>query len=216
VIRFTIGGRTIALDAPSDPSLVEEPLGLPGEHRLPFWARIWPGGIALAAYILEEEVRWKGLRVVELGCGLGAAGIAAALAGAQVTMTDESPHALRRAAAGAKASGVTVETAPYVWGLPWTAARADAVVAAEVIYDRTQVAPFAAALGAVLTDEGLAALADVRRVDRSFTEETLAAAGFAMELVASQPYSVDPADGQDARQVDLFTVWRRASRPRTP
>src|SRR3954462_9377898 len=59
---------------------------------VPYWARPWTSGLALAA---APPARG---RVLELGCGLGAPGIAAALAGAEVLATDASSDAVTFAA----------------------------------------------------------------------------------------------------------------------
>ncbi|TWU07609.1 class I SAM-dependent methyltransferase [Stieleria varia] len=52
----------------------------------PFWATTWRAASGLDRYL--DRVELAGHRVLELGCGTGHAGIAAALRGAQVTLTD--------------------------------------------------------------------------------------------------------------------------------
>ena len=52
----------------------------------PFWAATWRAASGLDQYL--ERISLSGRTVLELGCGTGHAGIAAALRGAQVTMTD--------------------------------------------------------------------------------------------------------------------------------
>jgi len=49
--------------------------------RDPYWCRPWPSAIALAQLILQQPELVKGKRVCDIGCGLGLAGIAAALSG---------------------------------------------------------------------------------------------------------------------------------------
>uniref|UniRef100_A0A1I8GYU3 ETFB lysine methyltransferase n=1 Tax=Macrostomum lignano TaxID=282301 RepID=A0A1I8GYU3_9PLAT len=48
----------------------------------PFWGFYWPGGQALARHLLDNPGRVRGRRVIDVGCGCGAAGIAALMAGA--------------------------------------------------------------------------------------------------------------------------------------
>ena len=50
--------------------------------RDPYWARPWPAALALAQLVLQQPDLVKGKRVCDFGCGLGLAGIAAALSGA--------------------------------------------------------------------------------------------------------------------------------------
>lgn len=49
--------------------------------RDPYWCRPWPSAIALAQLILQNPDLVRGKRVCDIGCGLGLAGIAAALSG---------------------------------------------------------------------------------------------------------------------------------------
>ena len=67
-----------------------------GQARLapPFWAFAWSGGQALAMYILAQPTIVQERRVLDLACGSGLVGIAAALAGAQsVLCNDIDPYA---------------------------------------------------------------------------------------------------------------------------
>src|SRR4030095_2414799 len=81
----------------------------PDEDRLPFWAELWPSGTALATTVAGQDL--GGRRVLELGCGLGLVGVAAALAGARVLSVDRSPEAITIAAANAARHGLTLRTA---------------------------------------------------------------------------------------------------------
>ncbi|XP_029378267.1 electron transfer flavoprotein beta subunit lysine methyltransferase [Echeneis naucrates] len=48
----------------------------------PYWAIYWPGGQALSRYVLDRPEVCLGRTVLDLGCGCGAAAIAAKLCGA--------------------------------------------------------------------------------------------------------------------------------------
>lgn len=52
----------------------------------PFWAAVWRASTGLDRFLSNFDL--KGKRVLELGCGTGRAGIAAALRGAQTILTD--------------------------------------------------------------------------------------------------------------------------------
>ena len=60
-------------------------LGRPNDD--PHWADLWHGGAALAAEIFAEPELVRGKRVIDLGCGLGIAGIAAAMVGAPLLLS---------------------------------------------------------------------------------------------------------------------------------
>ncbi len=52
----------------------------------PFWATVWRAAAGLDHFLDRYDLRDK--RVLEVGCGTGRGGLAAALRGAQVTLTD--------------------------------------------------------------------------------------------------------------------------------
>ena len=105
------------------------------EERMPYWAELWPSGVALAREVWASPRR--GRRVLELGCGgLALPSIAAALRGGRVTATDWAPEALELAARNAERNGARVAVAQAAWatpdalvaGAPW-----DLVLAADVL-----------------------------------------------------------------------------------
>lgn len=80
------------------------------EERDPYWSRPWPSAIALGEILLRRPELVRGLRVADLGCGLGIAGLAAAMAGArEVVMLDREPLALQCALLSARATGLTAQ-----------------------------------------------------------------------------------------------------------
>ena len=90
-----------------------------------------------------DGVALRGLRVVELGCGLAVPSIAAARAGAHVLATDSCREALELVARNAHANDVQVETAMVDWAEPDELVRRapfDLVLAADVLYERASVA----------------------------------------------------------------------------
>lgn len=70
----------------------------------PYWVRIWPASVAMAR-LLWRRGSLAGLRVLDLGCGLGVPGIAACRAGASVTFADVQPSALAFASWNAARQG---------------------------------------------------------------------------------------------------------------
>ena len=106
----------------------------------PYWAVLWRSGVALARELDGEPL--QGVRVVELGCGLGAPSLAAARAGASVLATDESDEALELVKRSARANGLSLETAGVDWASPdalLERAPFDLVLAADVLYERPAV-----------------------------------------------------------------------------
>ena len=96
-----IAGRTIDLAVATDPDamLIDACRRQDaGETDVvdPFWATTWRAAAGLDLFLSSRDLR--GVPVLEVGCGTGHAGIAAAIGGANVTMTDgvEDPLALVR------------------------------------------------------------------------------------------------------------------------
>jgi predicted nicotinamide N-methyase len=99
----------------------------------PFWAFPWPGGQALARYLLDRPWLVSGRTVLDIGAGSGLTSIAAALAGAASVLASE-PDPLAAAAIGlnAAANGVSVEVIADV--LDGDGEGAELVLAADVWY----------------------------------------------------------------------------------
>jgi predicted nicotinamide N-methyase len=145
----------------------------------PYWAVLWRSGVALAREL--DGVALRGLRVVELGCGLAVPSLAAARAGATVLATDACAEALTLVARNATANDVRIETAIVDWTKPdelVTRAPFDMVLAADVLYERASVAPLLSLLPrlagqAWLADPGRpAAEALVEQAGRRWPVET--------------------------------------------
>lgn len=105
--------------------------------------KLWPASVAFARMLTgAASAQVKGRDVVELGCGLGCVGIAAALAGAKsVVLTDFQPKSLEYALASADANGVgdCVSTRLLDWTAPPDDVGAfpfDVVLGSDVLYDK--------------------------------------------------------------------------------
>ena len=135
-----LGGRDVAVLRPRDSEALLDEEAFEREEFLPYWAELWPSGLALARAIAGRSLR--GARTLELGCGLGLPSIAAALAGGRVLATDWSPGALAFTRENAGRAGADVETLACGWGAPEPlVARApwDLVLASDVLYERRNV-----------------------------------------------------------------------------
>ncbi len=149
---------------------------LSGAH-MPYWALLWPSGMALAeALLAEREIARRG-PMLELGCGLGVTALAALHAGAALWTADcfadalafcryntlrntgQRPHPLLldwRSAAGQEAC---VAAGPFAL-----------VLAADVLYEPEDVAPLLDLVPRLLAPGGAFWLAEPgRRVSLAFT-----------------------------------------------
>jgi predicted nicotinamide N-methyase len=207
------GGRRIALRGPRVPPVPRDFYEPPGELRLPFWARLWPGGVALADFLLSRMAsEMRGQAVIDLGCGLGCAGIAAGIAGASVTLSDGNATALAFAAANARANGVAdARTLALDWTRPPPELPRHAVaLAAEVLYDARAFEPLVRTLDAVLAPRGVAWIAEPERIDLAPFERAARAAGLELSKFDELPHppGLPPVDGGPPRPVRLFRLAR--------
>ncbi len=80
-------------------------LGLPP----PFWAFCWPGGQALARYLLDRPDLVRNKRVLDFACGGGVVAIAVALAGGAAWACDVDPFAIAALGLNSELNGVAVQ-----------------------------------------------------------------------------------------------------------
>jgi predicted nicotinamide N-methyase len=78
------------------------------QRDIPYWATVWPAAQMLARFIGEKPEKFKNRKVLDLGCGCGVAGIAAAKAGARAIANDIDPVALEITRLNAAANGVEI------------------------------------------------------------------------------------------------------------
>ena len=134
------GPLRLSILRPPDPDAMIDEARFDDDEFMPYWAELWASGVELAAVVAGRNVR--GLRVLELGCGLGLPSIAAALGGADVLATDWAPEALDVTRRNADRNGVRVETLLADWSHPASLlerAPFDLVLCADVLYEPRNV-----------------------------------------------------------------------------
>ncbi|HXH13985.1 MAG TPA: methyltransferase domain-containing protein [Alphaproteobacteria bacterium] len=139
------------------------------DERLPYWADLWPSAIALAGY-LRRHVPLRGLRVLELGCGLGLVGIVASRLGAAVTLTDYDADALAFARYNVLYNECEEAGVRHLdWHAPKLAETYQRVIASDILYERANFLPLLQFLQTALAPDGRFILAEPNRpVARDF------------------------------------------------
>lgn len=88
-------GAELHLWLPSDPDdhvrRAQTATNQPGADLLGFWATLWPAAITSAHLVGTTSLIDDSTSVLEVGCGCGLVGLAAAMRGASVTLTDGDP-----------------------------------------------------------------------------------------------------------------------------
>jgi predicted nicotinamide N-methyase len=145
-------------------------------HHLPYWALLWPSGMALAETLLAEPQLVAGRRVLELGCGLGITATAALRAGADLVAADCFADALLFCRYNALRNAGRM---PATLLLDWRTATGraaceargpfDVVLAADVLYEPEDEEPLFELIPRLLVPGGVFALAEPgRRVSLAF------------------------------------------------
>ncbi len=132
--------------------------------NFPFWIRLWDAAMLLA-YVLGAQKETAGRRLLELGAGLGAPGLAAAAAGYTVTISDYEEQILDFQRVSAAASGLHgIEFLLLDWLAPPPLARYDLLAGAEILFRESFFEPLLQLFGSLLEPGGEIILAhDARR-----------------------------------------------------
>ena len=174
------------------------------DERLPYWADLWP-----SAQILANEVaimRLSGLRVLELGCGLGVVALGAVMAGADVTATDYYDDAILFASLNvATATGTVIDTRMVNWvAMPEDLGKFDVVLASDVLYEHRYASMVAEAIAKTLRRGGEAIVADPGRIALAEFLEECSDRG-----LTSEPDPRPYVDGEIKQTITLHRLhWR--------
>lgn len=166
----------------------------------PYWAFAWPGGQALARYVLDHPAEVADKTVLSFGAGGGVEAVAAALVGARrVVAADIDPFAVEALWMNAALNGVRLEPTDNDY-LGFRDPAWDVVLVGDVSYEDT----LAQRLLRWLQDLDAHGVA-VRLSDpgRGFIEE----AALERLTVYRSPSDID-IDGTDLRPTPIFTVAR--------
>lgn len=152
----------------------------PDEHT-PYWAEIWPSALALAQF-LRREVDLAGKTVLELGCGLGVVGIVAHRCGAEVLLSDLEDDALRLAELNWILNfGELPAITRLDWRNPTLHRQFDALLAADVAYEKRLFWPLLDTFGRLLAPGGEIWLSEPNRPVAGEFFEMLKKEGFEWE-----------------------------------
>ena len=151
------------------------------DEYIPYWSTLWPAARMLAKAVVREY--WHAypqpVEVLEVGCGLGLAGIACLARGLAVTLTDVDETALTFAAANARLNGYTsFHTLLLDIRCPPEDRRFPVVIGSDLMYEERLVNPLVGLLRAVLAPGGLCLIADPDRTAARVFKWKLQEAGY--------------------------------------
>jgi predicted nicotinamide N-methyase len=143
-----IGGRTFEFARVVDPDVVLDQVVAEEDRReklsgkrqtsdqlhLPYWAELWDSALGIGQFLVQAGPPSDRKRALDLGCGMGFAGMVASAVGYRVVLADLEPEALLFAqmnVPGARARQLD-------WRRDRLEERFDLIIGADVLYDRTQ------------------------------------------------------------------------------
>ncbi|HEV3203359.1 MAG TPA: methyltransferase domain-containing protein [Gemmataceae bacterium] len=175
--NILIDNRTFVIARPGQSDhLMDDPVvqsAFRADEYLPYWTELWPAARMLAKIILRET--WiSGLEVLEVGCGLGLAGIAALIKGHRVIFSDYDATALRFAAFNARLNGFdNFQQLQMDWRFPPPGLKVPVLLMADLIYELRNINPLVALIKKVLLPGGVCFLTDPPRLPTYNLREAL-------------------------------------------
>lgn len=135
-LKFTFDNQIIELVKVADINeLLDQIVNV---DEIPFWAELWPAAIGLASVIFKNQVLFSGKTILELGSGVGMAGIAAKLTGARVTQSDFLTEAFKFIRLNCIRNNVPVEPLLLAdWrDFPKSIGKFDYIIGADILYEK--------------------------------------------------------------------------------
>jgi predicted nicotinamide N-methyase len=174
--------------------------------RISFWWGITSSAIALARHI-EAGGSLNGHQVIELGCGLGLAGITAGICGADVLFTDYVAEAFEFAHKNAQMNGLSdqkIKSALLDWEHPKEIGPFSMVLGSEIPYDYFFHGSLIKLLTMILEPDGRIILADRKRLVVTRFLGRLVSQGFRCVETRSQV----AVTGFPEQEISIFTLDR--------
>ena len=182
-VRWRELGSSFGLWEPDDPDALLDGMTQDeferSDERMPYFSAIWASAESLVAHLLLGPPL-DGMRTLDLGCGLGPCGFAAAARGARVTFLDWEPRSLDLVAASARDGGWPPDAFELVvgdWRDPPALGPFDVILGADVLYERRNAPAVAAFLASHLLSDGEAWIADPGRPQAAIFPSILRDAG---------------------------------------
>ena len=165
----SIGDISIVCKTKRDIS-VETPLDKRDDESLGwgYWDRIWPSEVALSEFLIHQffPTKLTGVKVLEIGCGAGLAGVVAAQLGAFTMFSDMVPITLEAVKETCHLNHISnFDTCTLDWsGKIESKERYDYVIGSEVFYDEAILADISHVLEQVLAPGGKGLFCDPNRL----------------------------------------------------
>lgn len=214
-VKLPKSGTVFSIWKPDDMDRLLDDVQDDPEQNLPYWAEVWPSGVALADEIIAEPGLLAGKSVFEIGSGIGITAIAALRANADLTVADYAPDALTLCRENTRRNANRQPgTIQCNWRAPETELAGlkpfPIVLAADVLYEARDVEPLLALLDSLVAPDGLLWLAEPGRAAAKRFLAVLVERGW---IDQSQTHVGPWLDPEDAGTIVTVHRLRRATAP---
>jgi predicted nicotinamide N-methyase len=190
-VTLPVSGRRYAIARPSGEGrdILFERAKADPERQMPYWAKVWPSGVALADVVIERADEVRDRQVLELGAGLGVTAAAVLQEGGKLVTADYAPLPLALCRLnGLLNSGRAPGSICFNWRDPEQVREVlrrhppiGLILAADVLYEFRDIAPLIDVIERLLAPGGSLWLAEpVRRTAQRFLD-MVAADGWHIE-----------------------------------
>ncbi len=192
------------------------------EKQMPYWAKVWPSGVALADVVVERKEEVSDKHVLELGAGLGVTACAVLEYGGHIVTADYSALPLAHCRLNTL---VNTDRAPRATCFNWrhdgeVAAVSDQpefrngfplIIAGDVLYEGRDAEPLLNVIEQMLNDDGSLWLAEpVRKTAQRFLDS---AASLGWEIDSRQVQAEWPDATDGPVNVHFLTRSHESDRP---
>lgn len=200
-------GRTWQIDAVRD----QDALLAASEHfeAFPYGLLLWESALVLAD-ALSGLAPLAGKRVLELGAGVGLAGLAARVLGAEVVQSDHAAEALELCRRNAALNGIEGVRQVLADWTDWTMQdRFDLIIGSDILYDGSAHAPIINVLDAALAAGGGVLLTDPGRTATPYFIGDIRAAGWSVDTRVATVDALHPVRPNETVDITIVHMVRR-------
>lgn len=123
-------------------------------ENFPYWAMVWDAALVLADFLVKQEPQ-PDRQILEIGAGLGFAGLCAAARGHRVLLTDNIPDAVAFARLSIHHNNLTTARAELLdWQAPALEGQYDWLVGSDILYQPEHFEPLQKLFGRYLKPGG--------------------------------------------------------------
>jgi predicted nicotinamide N-methyase len=139
-----ISGKTFVLETLFDlDEAIEQLCESLGDHpdpfaedKCPYYGVLWPAAEGLVEWVLKQQDKMTGKKMVEIGCGLAFPSLVARFLGAQILATDFHPGVPQFLERNLRHNSLTLDFVRHNWRDPETSiGRFDIVMGSDVLYE---------------------------------------------------------------------------------